>query len=158
MTIVTTLCNVGKQSLIVPVGHQFPVAPAGYQFPGCDFAQGSNLHCLTDQLQFPRFAAPTKRELFTIHLAIGQTHAFTTVVKLCNKLNQKNALALDLGFGEGSLDVGENASIRLRMVHTVEPDGALLRLLSRDRVSPKSLWTGTVRSDDVVVKLIAEPE
>jgi hypothetical protein len=146
MTLRTTLTNVGKDKLHIRTG---------CQIAGDDFIDGGNLHCLSDYLQAPEVlkGRPARGREF-VTLPPGASVQFLTSVTL-RKSGQKDGLELDIGFGASVLELPAKGSIRLRVIHSVVLDAETLRLFAVDPALRKA-WTGTVRSNDVDVKLIAD--
>lgn len=151
MVLVTTLVNVSNKGLLIPVG---------LRNSGDDLTLALNLHCLlgTDQLQgsiAKQKARPVPR---IIRLPAKDFMEIRTVVTLGRSPTRTGAkVGLVLGFGEGFLELPAAGSHRLRIIHTaptIDPD--VLRRLVRTRQEFNGLWSGTVRSNDVVVSVASE--
>jgi hypothetical protein len=146
MTLRTTLINLSEKDLVIQVRWHFV----------------RGLHSITNQLHIPDFyREEIKRKPRPVTLPANESTTFTTVVTLRRFERQKNMVGLELGDGEGFLDLLANGSNRLRMIHTVNIDEATLREFSRERqrgLFKKSaeLWSGTVRSNDVVIYVAAD--
>jgi hypothetical protein len=145
MTLITTLTNEGKFPLFVRIG---------WQFPGSYFVQGDSLHSMTDRLQVPDCPKPDpKRKLVTKVLSPGTNIAFTSYVA-CHPVSMAK-VHLKSGIEGSFLDVRANSTVRLRMVYSVEADEKLQDAFGRQRST--LLWSGSVRSNDVEVRLVAGP-
>ena len=152
MMLITTLVNVSNKDLFIAVGSRTS---------GNDFTLAINLHCLlvTDQLQGSIAKQQARPVPQIIRLPAKDSIEFRTVVTLGRSgTRASDKVGLVLGFGEGFLELPTSGSHRLRIIHTGPTiDRDLLRKLARqglNRLGP--LWSGIVRSNDVVVSVASE--
>jgi hypothetical protein len=155
MTLLTTLTNTGKNNLFIRVG--------GSQYYS-DFTNGRTVHGFADGLFVPQLPKPdAKRKLLSRVIPPGTSVAYKTLVALQDGFEKKDTFTLISGVEETPLELPNKGPVRLRMVFTVEMDDAILEYFSNRRrfgeISPSTiLWTGTVRSNDVEVRLVKAPD
>jgi hypothetical protein len=151
MTLTTTLSNVSDQDLFIQVGW---VANRNTRGESNAFADGFNLHSMGNRLHAPENGSIEKIKLASVlPLGKGRHFEFKTSAILNRDLEGNFYLELDPapGLGQTRPYLVVEPTARLRMIHSVERiDDSLPRHFRES----KMLWLGTVRSNDVEVKMI----